>query len=184
MDAMRAPDRVGRGLGEAEIADLPRPLELRHRADGLLDGHGAIDAVLVVEIDVVHAEAPERGVASLADMFGSAVLPEPCSLLVPHVPELGREHDLVSAVADRAAHELLVRVGPVYVGRVDERDAEIERAVDRGDGLIVVARTIELGHSHAAESQGRDLEPLPQRTLWNHVNLLSSETARDQRAAW
>ena len=47
----------GRGLGQPEVADLALRDELGHRADGLLDRRVGVDAVLVVEVDVVDAEA-------------------------------------------------------------------------------------------------------------------------------
>jgi hypothetical protein len=53
---VRAADRLRRGLGEPEVADLALLDELRHRADRLLDRTVSVDAVLVVEVDVVDAE--------------------------------------------------------------------------------------------------------------------------------
>ena len=47
---------VRRRLGQAEVADLAGLDQLGHRADGLLDRHRLVDAVLVVEVDVVDAE--------------------------------------------------------------------------------------------------------------------------------
>ena len=49
--------------------------------------------------------------------------------------ELGREEDLVAAAGDRPPDQLLVGVGAVHVGGVEERDAELEGAVDRADRL-------------------------------------------------
>src|SRR3954465_8458927 len=40
---------------------------------------------------------------------------------------------------DRATDQLLVGVGPVHVAGVEQRHAELERAVDGGDRLVVVA---------------------------------------------
>ena len=57
-------DRVRRRLGQAEVADLAGLDELGHGADGLLDRHGRVDPVLVVEVEVVDAEPLERGVAA------------------------------------------------------------------------------------------------------------------------
>jgi hypothetical protein len=68
-------------------------------------------------------------------------------------------HDRVAAVADRAAHQLLVAERAVDVGGVEKADAELEGAVDRGDRLGVVGGPVELGHAHAAEAEGGDLEP-------------------------
>src|SRR5205823_5609147 len=54
--------------------------------------------------------------------------------------------------------ELLVGVRPVHVGGVEERDAEIERAVDRRNRLGLVGRAVELAHAHAAEPDRGDFE--------------------------
>jgi hypothetical protein len=42
---------------------------------------------------------------------------------------------VVATARDRAADEPLVRERPVHVGRVQQRHAEVERAVDRRDRL-------------------------------------------------
>jgi len=45
-----------------------------------------------------------------------------------------------------------------HVRGVEERHAEVQRPLDRGDRLVVVAGTVELGHAHAAEAEGGDGE--------------------------
>jgi hypothetical protein len=59
MDDRRAADRVDRRLGQPEVAHLARGDELGHRADGLLDRHIRIRAVLVVDVDHVDAQPLE-----------------------------------------------------------------------------------------------------------------------------
>ena len=61
--------RRRRRLGQAEVAHLPRLDQLGHRADGVLDRRLRIDAVLVVEVDHVHAESLQAGVAALPDVW-------------------------------------------------------------------------------------------------------------------
>ena len=63
-----------------EVADLAGLDELGHRADGLLDRDVLVDAVLVVEVDVVDAEALQRGVAGLPDVLRRAVDAEPLAV--------------------------------------------------------------------------------------------------------
>jgi hypothetical protein len=82
----------------------------------------------------------------------------PRPALVADDAELRRQDDVVAAIRDRRAHELLVLAAAVHVGGVQQRDPERQRAVDRLDRLVVVGRTVELGHAHAAEAEGRDLE--------------------------
>ncbi len=118
---LRPADGLGRGLREArDSAPFPGRTSSRHRADGLLDRHGVVHPVLVVEVDVVHAEPPERVVAGLADVVGPAVHAEIGAVLRALVAELGGEDHLVAAAADRPADEPLVGEGTVHVGRVEE----------------------------------------------------------------
>ena len=122
------------------MADLARLDELGHGADGLLDRDILIDAVLVVQIDVVDPEAMEAGVAGLADVLGLAVDAEAGAIRLALVAELGRWLHLGAAARDGFADELLVREGAVHVGGVEEGHAEVEGAVDRVGGLLIVRR--------------------------------------------
>src|SRR5262245_17916599 len=142
------------------MADLAGLDELGHRADGLLDRRVLVDAVLVVEVEVVDSEALERCFAGLTDVGGVAAATPPLSVLAAYVAELRGEHDVLATSGDGAPDEPLVRERPVDVGGVEEVDAEAERAVDRRQSLLLVARPVELGHAHAAEPDRRHLEPL------------------------
>src|SRR5207244_2790253 len=77
-------------------------------------------------------------------------------VVAAHDAELGGDDDLVAPAADGAPAQLVVGVGAVHVGGVEEGDAEVERAVDGGDRLAVVVRAVELRHPHAAEADGGD----------------------------
>src|SRR5205085_10574568 len=103
----------------------------------------------------VDLQSPERAFEGDSDVLGAAVGLTSTAVRVRDVPELGRQDDLVAPTGDRASDELLVRVRPVDLGRVDEVDAEAERALDRADRLgIVLARAgVEGGHAHAAEAE-------------------------------
>ena len=95
-----------------------------------------------------------------ADVGGAAVQVPDAAAGVGDEPELGRQHDLVAPVLDRPADELLVGVGPVDLGGVDEGDAEVERPVDGADRLGVVGARpgVGGGHAHAAEADAADVE--------------------------
>src|SRR5205807_1259815 len=79
---------------------------------------------------------------------------------VAHDAELGGQHDLVALALDGAADELLVGVGPIHVGRVEERDAQFDSPVDGDEGFVAVAGAVELAHAHAAEALGGHDETL------------------------
>ena len=79
-------------------------------------------------------------------------------VVAAHDAELGGEHDLVAAVGDGAADQLLVGAAAVHVGGVEKVDAELERAVDGGDRFRLAAAHVEVGHAHAAEPERGDLQ--------------------------
>ena len=70
--------------------------------------------------------------------------------------ELGCDDDALAPSAQRPADQLFVRVRPVNLGSVEKVDPEIERSMNRCDGLGFVRRTVCRGHPHAAEPKGRD----------------------------
>src|SRR5579864_2641290 len=146
------------------MAYLARLDELLHRADRLLDRDGLVDTVLVVEVDVLDVQAPQRAVDRLVHVLGPAVhAARP--VLAEDVAELRREHHLVAPVGDRLADELLVVAGlrAVHVGGVEEEDPELERPVNRRDRLRLVGLAVPGRHPHTPEALLRDLEPLSKR---------------------
>ncbi len=130
----------GGGLGEAEMEDLACFDQARHGADGVFDGSIGIDAMLVVEIDVIDVEALQAGIAGFADVVGLAVDGADAGVAgIADDAELGGEHDLVAPALDGASDEFFVG-GAIHVGGIEEGDAEFEGAMDGGDGFVVVAR--------------------------------------------
>src|SRR5215472_3976545 len=73
MNLHRLAQRLRARFGESEMAHLAFFHELSHRADGFFDRSVGIDAVLVVEIDVINAETVQAGFAGLAYVFGLAI---------------------------------------------------------------------------------------------------------------
>jgi len=149
---------------------LPARHQLGHGPDGVLDGHGVVDAVLVVEVDVVDAQSLQRRVARDTHVVRVAVDTDPGAVLPPLVAELGGDHHVVPTVRDRPADQALVGEGPVHVGRVEERAAPVERPVDHRHRLGVVGGAVELGHAHAAEADGGDGE-VSKGSLLHHLFL-------------
>ena len=107
-------------------------------------------------------QAPQRAVDRLAHVLRAAVLAQHVlGGVLDHEPALGGQEDVVAAAGDRPADELLVRVRPVHVGGVEQRHAELERAVDGRDRLRLVALggPVGPGHAHAAEADpARDVD--------------------------
>src|SRR5206468_6891015 len=94
MHGVSAADRRRRRLGESEVPHLARVDELFHRSDRLLDRRLIVDAMLVVEIDVVDAEPLEARVTGFAHVLGAPTDAEKGSVLAAPVAELRREDDL------------------------------------------------------------------------------------------
>ena len=160
---MGAADRLRRGLAQAEVPNLAGLDQLRHRADRLLDLDVRVDAVLVVEVDLVDAEALQGAVDRLPDVLRGAV--EPAERrhvagdgVVQVALELARDHVLIALALDRLADQLLVGQRAVDLRGVEEVDAKLEGALDGRLRLLQVGLAVEGGHTHAAKSDLRDLE--------------------------
>ena len=141
MRRVRAPDRLRRRPPTVRYS-APCPASTSPAIAPTVSSIGVVrvDAVLVVEVDVIDAEPLQARVARAAHVLGLAVDAAVArAVRVAHDAELRGEDDLVAAIADRPADELLVRERAVDVGGVEEVDAELERAMDRRDrlGLVV-----------------------------------------------
>ena len=150
----RPAESLGGGFGEAEEAHLPGDNEVAHRANGVFDGHLGINAVLVVEVDHVHAEPLQAGVAGGAHVFGPPIDAEELAGRVTDVAELRGQHDLAAPVANGLPDQRLVGAQAIHVRRVQEVHPQVEGAVDRGQCLRLVAWAVELRHAHAAQTRG------------------------------
>ena len=75
------------------------------------------------------------------------------------LPNLVASDDVVAAALDGAAHEPFVGEGAVHVGGIEEVEAEVERALDGGERLVVVPAGIEVRHPHAAEAERGHAQP-------------------------
>ncbi|GGY16951.1 hypothetical protein GCM10010358_80690 [Streptomyces minutiscleroticus] len=142
--AGRAAQHVGSDVAQSDGRHLPLTDQVRHGSGRLLDGHPGVKPVAVVQIDVVGAEAPQAGLARLADVLGPAVVDD-----LPfrrHAgAELGGDHDLRTAMPYRLAQQRLVVPESVRLLRgayrtvdvrgVEEVDAQVDGEPDRGDRL-------------------------------------------------
>src|SRR5213075_3180350 len=102
--------------GQAKETDLPLLLEAVHFADCVLDRHVGIDAVLVIKVDDLDAEALQARLARRADIFRVAPDAEELAVRPAYVAELGGEEDFVAPVPDGLADQLLVLERSVHVG--------------------------------------------------------------------
>ena len=113
------------------MANLAFLDELGHGADRLLDARVGIDAMQVVEIDRFHAKTPQAPLAGLAHIVGLAVEASRQRIIcVPNDAELGGDYHLVATPADHFAYQFLIGEGPIGIGRIEQRDAELDRSID------------------------------------------------------
>src|SRR5262249_43891963 len=156
-------------LGQPEIAHLAGLHQFGHRPNRVLDRRPGIDPVLVVEVDHVHAQAPEAGVAALPDVRWVAADAED-SARAPDVAELGCYHDPVAAPPDGLADQGLVLPDPIHIGRVEEVTAGIEVAMNDAQRLLViqVLGVVVAAHAHAAQADCRHLEAAPAQFTLGH----------------
>ena len=141
------------------MTDLSLRDQVGHRCDGLLDRHLGIHAVQVVQVDGLHSQAAQRGVAVGGDAAGMGVQLDPA--LASDNAELRGDLKAVACDAaggDGSADKLFIVALPVAHGGVEHRDAGVEGRMDGGQGLPVVGRTVPLRQAHAAQSQGRGFQ--------------------------
>src|SRR6185437_3360909 len=137
------------------MAHLALRNELGHGADGVLDRHGRVDAMLVVEIDDIDAEPLQARVAGLDNVVRTAVDPLAGGGL--DLAEFGGEHDAVAAALEGAAQHLLVMAPAIHVRGIEEIDAAVDGVLDDGDAGLVVGLAVNARERHTAEPDRRDL---------------------------
>src|SRR5215510_738312 len=180
MHAMRSLDSLRPGLAQPEIAHLALLDEARHRADRVLDRHGRIDAVLIVEVDDIDAEPLEALVARDRHIVRAPV-GQAALAAGAHVAELGRHDRAIAPVVDRTGDQLLVLAVAVDVGRVEEVDAKLDGRMDRANALLVVGSAIVACKAGASHADSGDLQPLSAQLSQFHCVTGSSTGHREVR---
>src|SRR6266404_4977862 len=129
--------------------------------------------MLIIKIDAVNFEPSQTSFARTFHVFGFAVDAAKLRFLwIAQDPKLRCDDHLVAMSFDSAPEQLFVRVRPVDVGRVEERNAELERALNGGERFFIVASAIKVGHAHATESDcGNDWTAAAEFALF-HIKLV------------
>src|SRR6266851_3506311 len=109
--------------------------------------------MLVVQVNIVNAETPQRALAGLAHVLGLAADSKPLAIRTTDDPEFRGDHHLIAPAFDRATDQLLVLKRTVRIGGVEECNSQLDRAFDGGDRFGFVGRPIELAHAHAAKAE-------------------------------
>jgi hypothetical protein len=107
------------------VPHLARCDELTHGTRDLFDREVRIHPMLVEQVDDVRAEPAQRRLRDAADLLRTAV--ETHHRAVTDVPaELRRDHYPVADRLQSLAYELLVDVGAVDLGGVEQGDALVD----------------------------------------------------------
>ncbi|MNR10705.1 hypothetical protein D3C85_1269690 [compost metagenome] len=165
-------DRGRRRFRQAEEAHLALLHQFGHRPDRLLDRRIGVDAVLIIEVDVIDAEAAQAALDRAAHIGGRAVGHSRAVRLAVD-PELGGDESLVATPLQRLAHQDFIGVGAVHLGRVEQGDAQVECAVDHRNGLGLVGAAVKGAHAHAAQTDGRDLRAVTAQLAHLHPRIPS-----------
>src|SRR5262249_48672891 len=105
---------------QADVTNLSFLHQVSERPHSLFDGRIAIDAVLIIKIDVVEAEAFQAGFAGRTHILGLAVdAPRVGIGWVANDAELGSQNNLVARPAfNRLSDQHFVGVRTIHVGGV------------------------------------------------------------------
>ena len=129
-------------------------------------GIEGLRAVKLVEVDPVGLEPPQRRLAG-RDEVAVGVAHRVRVRVVHPVVALGREDDPVAPGSENPSQDRLARPAPVYVGGVEEVDAEVERRVEDRTGLRLVAPPVGFRpKGHGPQARDGDLDAgAPERTV-------------------
>ncbi len=155
---MGAPKRICADLAEADAGDLALALQCGETIHGLFNGMTGINAMDIVEVDLLHAEPPERRFAGPAHIVCAFVYAATIFTGHPHDTELRRDPNVRSARSEETADQFFIMIWPVGIGGIEQIDPDFNGAIKYRQRLRVVTRSIELAHPHAAEADGRYFE--------------------------
>lgn len=114
--------------------------------------------VPIIKIDLFYAQAPQAAFHRAPDILGPAADAARRRIRrIAQDAELGGQEHLLPFALDRFPHQLLVGVRAIHVGGVEQRDTQLQRPVQRGDGFLPIgAGGVEVAHAHASQPQGGD----------------------------
>src|SRR5882762_11976233 len=105
------------------MADLALLDQFRQSANRFLNRRVRINAVLVIEVNVLNAQPLQTPVAGLLHVIGLTADAADVGIAgIADNSELCGQHDLVALALDRASDEFFILVWPVNVGGVEKID--------------------------------------------------------------
>ena len=168
-------------LGDAVVQDLALVDQVAQRLQGLLHRRGRIEAVAVIQVDVIHAEILQAPLAVGQDVLaGQAVLVRARAGREEH---LAGDHDLVARILlEHTAEEDLGVAARVGVGAVEEVDAGLPRLTYDLRRVLHGGRVLQPGHP-AAQRDFADLDAGLADVAILHVWFLSHAGIRSARSS-
>src|SRR5712675_2866689 len=134
--------------------------QLGHRSDRFFNRCVRVDTMLVIEIDGFNVEASQTCFAGGANIFRSTVDSDKLALGITNITEFRGKDHLITSSFDSPSDQLFIRERPVNVSSVEKVDAQLQCAMNRGNGFLVIAVSVEVRHPHAAQSHSGNLESL------------------------
>ena len=131
-------DAIDRPFGKADVSRLAGAHRARERLEGLLERRVVVIAMALIQIDIGHFEARQGGIELLLDLRARE-----SPIRVAHREEQlgGQYHALARDARERLAEDALRLPEAVDVRGVEQRDAEIESAVNAGHGALLARGT-------------------------------------------
>ncbi|MPM10258.1 hypothetical protein SDC9_56586 [bioreactor metagenome] len=153
------PDLLDAHLGEPDEAYEALVDELLHHPELLLARHFRVDPMQLPQRDLLQAQAAQRHQHALAQVLRAADL-GPLAGPLAGVRTLGGDGHLAvpAAVVQRFENEVFRHIRAVRVGGVDEVHAQLDRASQHRDGLVMIGRRPphpRAGDAHRAEAEPR-----------------------------
>src|SRR5262249_48485199 len=127
-------------LTKPEKANLAAFDEPSHRSNGVLNRYQWINAVLVIQIDHIDAEAFEARVTGADDVLGPSV--RDFAAAAAEITEFRGYENLMASPGYGLAHKCLVVSPAVHVGRVKHGDAALDGVAYQFNSCLVVAGAI------------------------------------------
>ena len=168
-------------LGDAVVQDLALVDQVAQRLQGLLHRRGRIEAVAVIQVDVIHAEILQAPLAVGQDVLaGQAMLVGTGAGREEHLA--GDDHLVARILLEHAAEEDLGVAARIGVGAVEEVDAGLPRLTYDLRRVLHGGRVLQPGHP-AAQRDLTDLNAGLADVAILHVWFLSHAGIRSARSS-
>src|SRR5437773_6038733 len=162
------------GLGQSDVPNLPFLNQFSHCSYGFLDRSIGIDAVLIIKIDVIHAEPLQTFVNRFTNVVGLAAHTARFRIVrVANDTKFRGYDNFVALAAQCASHQFFVFERSIDVSSIEKVQSKFDTAMNCGDGFSIVAEwPVELRHTHAAEPKSGNTKAAAAKFAELHLHLL------------